>query len=182
MPPVGPGAGRSRTAVSERAPHARTSATRFVPIDVQVREITDGTVAAQEAFAMRRPGLTFLHATVISALFIACGDDDEMTGAQRVDRATDRVEKKIDDAAVRGEQGLDHEKDELRRDLEQGKQKMQPKVDAAGDKLDAAGDRAEQKLDELGNKTADGLDRAGDKIDAAAHEAGAKLRDDEPAK
>lgn len=123
---------------------------------------------------MRRPRWILPRICALSVFGIACPKNDtapEPTPAQKVDRATDRVEKTVDDAAYQAE-----------RKAAELKARSAAGVESTRTDLQQAGERAEKKLDAAATKTADGLEKAGDEIDAAAQRAadGLRKRDETP--
>lgn len=115
---------------------------------------------------MRRPRWTLLHATIFSAVVIACSDDPDEgpnpreTPAERIDRQTDRGAVDVDDdrredRAVRN--------DGPREPGADARDTPRERMDKAGDKVDDAFDRAGEKIENAANKTADGIDRAAKK-------------------
>lgn len=123
---------------------------------------------------MRRPRWILPRICALSIFGIACPSDEAApptTPAQKIDRATDKVEKSVDDAAYEAE-----------RKAAALKQQTADGVDATRSDLERAGQRAEEKLDAAAAKTADGLEKAGDKLDAASERAadGLRKRDETP--
>ena len=125
---------------------------------------------------MRRPRWTLLHASIFSAVVIACSDDPadapnpRETPAQKIDRETDRgaVDADVRRSDAPREPGAD------------ARDTPREKLDKAGDDIDQAFDRAGEKIENAADKTADGIERAGEKIDGAAKKTGDELRNDGP--
>jgi hypothetical protein len=128
---------------------------------------------------MRRPHWTLAHATIVSAFFIACSDDPQpQRPADRVEKAGDRAEQEIEDAARKRQTDADADRRAPREPGANAPGHAERELGEAGRKIDAASDRAEKKIDAAGDKAADSIEKAGETIDAAAKKTSEKLRED----
>jgi hypothetical protein len=105
-------------------------------------EVLVGTDPAVQP-GMRRPRWTLVKAMLCSAVFIACGEATQERAADKVDRATDRV----DGAARRGEEKVDEAGAEAKQRGERAVDDAEERLERAGERMESAGERAGERIE-----------------------------------